>query len=92
VDEWLEAAAEHLGEGSLSRDEVGGTLRLARDVARGVERKAAPLVAYLAGVAVGRRVGDGVARDEVFAEVTRILRLSIPPPPEGPGGPAAGSG
>jgi hypothetical protein len=92
VDEWLAAAAEQLGEAPPSREEVGGTLRLARDVARGVERKMAPLAAYLAGVAVGRRAGAGAARNDAFAEVTEALRPLIPPPPEGPGDPPAGSG
>jgi hypothetical protein len=51
--DWTERACAELGldRGALDRDAV---LDLARDVAHGVARPAAPLAAYLLGVAVGR--------------------------------------
>ena len=51
--EWTERACAELGldPGTLDRDVV---LDLARDVAHAVARPAAPLAAYLLGVAVGR--------------------------------------
>ncbi|GAA2730654.1 NTP transferase domain-containing protein [Actinocorallia aurantiaca] len=59
VNEWIETACAELGlePGSVDRDLV---LDLARDVAHGVARPAAPLTAYLLGVAVGRG-GDPAA-------------------------------
>jgi hypothetical protein len=53
LEEWIEAVCLELGleRGDLDRDLV---LNLARDVAHGVARPAAPLTAYLLGLAVGR--------------------------------------
>ncbi|HEY8451551.1 MAG: DUF6457 domain-containing protein [Micromonosporaceae bacterium] len=53
LDEWTAAACAALGldRGTVDRDLV---LDLARDVAHGVARPAAPLSAYLVGLAVGR--------------------------------------
>ena len=53
LDEWAAAAAAELG---LDRDlvDVTAVLDLARDVAHDVARPAAPLGAFMLGVAVGR--------------------------------------
>jgi hypothetical protein len=53
LDDWTTEACAALG---LDRDTVDTTaiLDLARDVAHTVARPAAPLTAYLVGVAVGR--------------------------------------
>lgn len=52
LDDWVEAACGELGiTGGIDRNAV---LDVARDVAHGVMRPAAPLTAYLMGVAVGR--------------------------------------
>jgi hypothetical protein len=48
---------------------AGPVLDLARDVAHGVMRPAAPLTAYLVGVAVGR----GVPADAAFSQVTALV-------------------
>lgn len=52
LEEWTAAVVDELDlpEASVNRNAV---LDLARDVARGVARPAAPLTTYLAGVAVG---------------------------------------
>lgn len=51
LQRWLDAASAELGvSAQLDRDLV---LDLARDAAHGVARPAAPLTAYLLGVAVG---------------------------------------
>ncbi|WP_325053032.1 NTP transferase domain-containing protein [Thermomonospora amylolytica] len=59
LEEWIEAVCRELG---LDREQIDRdlVLDLARDVAHGVARPAAPLTAYLLGLAVGR--GDA-ARD-----------------------------
>lgn len=70
LDQWTEAACAELG---LPADEVRIrlVLDLARDVAHAVERPAAPLTAFLLGLAVGggqppetaaRRLADLAAR------------------------------
>jgi hypothetical protein len=67
LERWTEAACAELG----LDPSVAGTkavLDLARDVAHGVARPAAPLAAYLLGVAVGR--GQPVA--EAAARLTDL--------------------
>lgn len=63
-NEWLDRLALELREQPMSQGEVGQVLKLAREVAHGVERKLAPLAAFLAGVHVGRRSGESGPRPE----------------------------
>lgn len=67
LDEWTAAACAALGldPATVSRDLV---LDLARDVAHGVARPAAPLSTYLVGLAVGR----GADPAEASATLTRL--------------------
>jgi Domain of unknown function (DUF6457) len=53
LDSWTKAACAELGIDPAIAD-TRAVLDLARDVAHGVERPAAPLTAYLLGVAVGQ--------------------------------------
>ncbi|MGO1511314.1 MAG: DUF6457 domain-containing protein [Actinomycetaceae bacterium] len=53
LDEWLVEAADELGLDPTEVD-VNLVLDLTRDVAHGVARPAAPLTAFLLGVAAGR--------------------------------------
>ncbi len=53
LDRWTEAVCGELGIDPALAD-TGAVLDLARVVAHGVTRPAAPLTAYLLGVAVGR--------------------------------------
>jgi hypothetical protein len=56
---WVTTATAALGiEGDVDVDEI---LDLARDVAHGVERKAAPVSTFLVGLAAGRAGGDADA-------------------------------
>ena len=64
MDEWMDRMALALGEEPLTQPEVGAILKLAREVAHGVERKAAPLATFLAGLHAGTRTGAGVPRLE----------------------------
>ena len=67
TDDWLATAASALGiEGDLYIDEI---LDLARDVAHGVERKAAPVATFLTGLAAGRDGGDPDAVQRAIATV-----------------------
>jgi Domain of unknown function (DUF6457) len=74
LDEWTERACEALG---LPADSVDQTLvlNLARDVAHGVARPAAPLGAFLLGLAVGR----GAQANEAAAT---LVALAAPPDAE----------
>jgi hypothetical protein len=76
LDDWTAQACAVLG---LEPDAVDQTLvlDLARDVAHGVARPAAPLTAYLLGVAVGRGA-------EPAAAAALITDLASAWPPEGP--------
>jgi hypothetical protein len=68
LDEWTSTVCEAL---DIPADLLATRLVLdvARDVAHGVARPAAPLTAYLAGVAVGR----GVPADQVQATINELL-------------------
>ena len=53
MDQWTAAVCADLGLDSSAAD-LRAVLDLTRDVAHGVARPAAPLTAYLVGLAVGR--------------------------------------
>ena|SRR2546423_1716691 len=76
---WLERFAEALGEGAPGRAEIGAMLRLSRDVAHRVERKMAPLAAFVAGLHVGRRAAEGVSGEVALMEVTETAARLVPP-------------
>jgi hypothetical protein len=71
--DWAQDAATALGlpdDGRWVADKetVQWVLDLARDVAQGVARPGAPVGAFIAGVAVARRIGDGqAALDDIRA-------------------------
>ena len=69
LDDWVQAACAELGidPGDVDRDLI---LDVARDVAHGVARPAAPLTAYIIGLAAGRGtpVRDAAARITEMAE------------------------
>ena len=71
LDDWAAALREHFG---LSADDVpvGAVLDLARDVANGVARPAAPLGAFVAGIVAGRAGSDPDAVRRALAAVTAL--------------------
>ena len=73
LDEWTQQACTALNLPPDTMDQ-GLVLDLARDVAHRVARPAAPLTAYLAGVAVGRGATP--------AEVVAALNALLPPAAE----------
>lgn len=78
LEQWLlDAAAELDLPGGLDRDLL---LDLARDVAHGVARPAAPLTTYLLGVAVGR----GADPVEAAARLVALADGWTPAEPAGP--------
>ncbi|HEX9375191.1 MAG TPA: DUF6457 domain-containing protein [Actinomycetota bacterium] len=94
---WLDELADTLGVERISADDAGALLRLTRDVAHGVERRFAPLAAYLVGAAVGAaRSAEGGAA--AFADALARARSVTPEPrpspdgPEGPGRPGPPGG
>jgi hypothetical protein len=66
LDSWTGAACAELGIDPVTAD-TRAVLDLARDVAHGVERPAAPLTAYLLGVAVGQGQDLGTAAARLSA-------------------------
>jgi Domain of unknown function (DUF6457) len=68
LEEWTAAVCADLGLDPGSAD-TRTVLDLTRDVAQGVARPAAPLTAYLVGVAVGRGLSlpDAAARISALA-------------------------
>ncbi len=67
LDDWTEALCAELGL-EHGTDSARTVLELARVVAHGVDRPAAPLTAYLLGVAVGR--GQPLA--QTAARITQL--------------------
>lgn len=71
LDSWLDTVAAALGlDGPVDRDLV---LDLTRDVAHNVARPAAPVTAFLVGLAAGRAGGGP---DEVSAAVRKVAALA----------------
>jgi len=66
LDQWMTTVCDALG---IELPGSGPILDLARDVAHGVLRPAAPVTAYLVGLAVGR----GADPAEAFATVTALV-------------------
>ena len=67
LDDWTAAVAAALDVPTLP--DVPAVLELARDVAHGVERPAAPVTAWLAGFAVA----SGLDASEVAARIRSLL-------------------
>jgi hypothetical protein len=61
LDDWTKAACDALHVDELDPAQRQLVLDVARDVAHGVLRPAAPLAAYLLGVAVGRGADPAAA-------------------------------
>lgn len=68
LDDWADRLRTALGMTDVEVN-ITGVLDLARDAAHGVARPAAPLTAYLVGVAVGR----GMPLEDATAVVARVL-------------------
>ncbi len=82
IQEWVAAAARQLGLdlAEAARDElVTAVLDLTADVAHGVSRPAAPVTAFLVGLAAGRAV-DPVAAVPGRIAAVRDLAALWPPP------------
>lgn len=72
---WLDRAARELGvDESLIRPVVGDLLDLTRDVAHGPSRPAAPLTAFLVGVAAGSQDLSVEQRQEYVRKAAQNLR------------------
>ncbi|WP_250447122.1 DUF6457 domain-containing protein [Actinotalea sp. C106] len=69
---WIATTGEELGvdPDAVAVDEL---LDLARDVAHGVARPAAPLTTFLVGYAVGASSGDRAALDDVLALAVALV-------------------
>jgi hypothetical protein len=80
ADAWIGLLARHLEEDALTPKELGQVLKLAREVAHGVERKLAPPAAYLAGIHAGRRLAEGRSRGEALAEAVEVALSLLPKP------------
>jgi len=72
LEEWTSAVVRELGLTDVPDRVV--VLDLARDVAHGVARPAAPLTTYLAGLAVGA----GQDPHDVAARITRLAQEWAP--------------
>jgi Domain of unknown function (DUF6457) len=74
LDDWSRAVRRELGlpAGEGADPSVPIILDTARDVAHGVARPAAPLTAYLLGLAVGRSGEEGAVTPELAARISAL--------------------
>ncbi|GGF39771.1 molybdenum cofactor guanylyltransferase [Microbacterium sorbitolivorans] len=70
LDDWVAAACAEVGPDPADVD-IAQILDLARDVAHGVARPAAPVTAYIAGLAAGRS-GDADDAAEILARLSAL--------------------
>ena len=78
--EWVAAVARRLGLDLADQDAlVTAVLDLTADVAHGVSRPAAPVTAFLVGLAAGRAADPGAAVAEHIAAVRDLAALWPPP-------------
>jgi hypothetical protein len=75
LEEWTRSVCAALGITELvdPSETTRLVLDLARDVAHGVARPAAPLTAYLLGVAAGRATDPAASSSELAARVRELL-------------------
>lgn len=73
LDNWLAAVCAAL-DLDPARIDTSLVLDLARDVAHGVARPAAPLSAFLVGLAAGRAGGENGDIEEAASTVTELAR------------------
>jgi hypothetical protein len=71
LEDWVTAVRQEL---DLPEIDAGIVLDLARDVAHGVARPAAPLTAFLVGVAAGRAGADPTRTRQSTEQVAAMAR------------------
>ena len=82
IQEWVGQVAGRLGldlAGVDQQELVTAVLDLTADVAHGVSRPAAPVTAFLVGLAAGRAADPGAAVAEHIATVRDLAALWPPP-------------
>jgi hypothetical protein len=75
MDPWLDELAAALEVEPLGREEAGRLLRATREVAHRVERKDAPLAAFLLGAAAAR---SGTGRGEALSGALERMESILP--------------
>ncbi len=76
LDDWLSAVCAEFGLDPVVAADV--ILDVARDVAHGVERPAAPMTTFL----LGRAVEAGASLDDAAARISRLAASWRPPEPQ----------
>ena len=82
IQEWVAAAARRLGLDLTDADRqelVTAVLDLTADIAHGVNRPAAPVTAFLVGLAAGRATDPVAAVPDKIAAVRDLASLWAPP-------------
>jgi Domain of unknown function (DUF6457) len=70
LDQWVTEVCAALGlDDEVDTDSL---LELARDVAHGIERRAAPVTTFLVGLAAGRAGGGAAAEGRALAVVREL--------------------
>jgi hypothetical protein len=77
LEEWVVLAGDALGLDPAAVD-VAELLDLTKDVAHGVARPAAPLTAFLVGLAAGRAGGGPQDVADAVATVRSVLAEKLP--------------
>lgn len=77
---WVDDLAKVLGEQPIDPQEIRAVLKLARGVAHGVERRLAPVSAYLAVKYVAHRTAEGVTPQSALRSLMATARQLVPEP------------
>jgi hypothetical protein len=78
MSEWIDDLATVCEEEPLTEPETEGLLRIAREVAHRVERKATPLATFLLGIQVAQRMTNGTPRSTALAEGIGMIEGLLP--------------
>ena len=79
MDDWTAAVCADLGLDASAAD-LRAVLDLTRDVAHGVARPAAPLTAFLVGLAAGKSGGSAADVKAAIARLAAVLETYQAPP------------
>ena len=74
MSEWVTAVARELGLSEVAAGTVDLVLDLTADVAHSVDRPAAPVTAFLIGVAAGRADDPAVAARDYAGKISKLAQ------------------
>lgn len=75
---WMATLGRELGVEPLEATEESELLKLAREVAHRIERRAVPPASFLLGMDVAARVAAGSSRADAISDAFAVLASTLP--------------